>query len=89
MGLFPKRVFKSITSRCSGRCKTQTRETNFYKITPMPLSCGDNVNSRATQFRIWATGIHRALGRKGFVLYYERIESGKGRSSVRIISVSC
>ena len=37
--------------------KTQTKETNFYNLDAI-ISVGYRVNSRrATQFRIWATGI--------------------------------
>ena len=57
--------------------KTQTRETNFYNLDAI-ISVGYRVNSRrATQFRIWATGILKEYMTKGFVLDDERLKQGK------------
>lgn len=54
--------------------KTQTRETNFYNLDAI-ISVGYRVNSRrATQFRIWATGILKEYMTKGFVLDDERLK---------------
>lgn len=56
--------------------KTQTRETNFYNLDAI-ISVGYRVNSRrATQFRIWATGILKEYMTKGFVLDDERLKQG-------------
>lgn len=57
--------------------KTQTKETNFYNLDAI-ISVGYRVNSRrATQFRIWATGILKEYMTKGFVLDDERLKQGK------------
>ena len=55
--------------------KTQTRETNFYNLDAI-ISVGYRVNSRrATQFRIWATGILKEYMTKGFVLDDDRLKN--------------
>lgn len=57
--------------------KTQTKPTNFYNLDAI-ISVGYRVNSRrATQFRIWATGILKEYMQKGFVLDDERLKQGK------------
>ena len=57
--------------------KTQMNETTFYNL-DMIISVGYRVNSRrATQFRIWATGILREYMQKGFVLDDERLKQGR------------
>lgn len=57
--------------------KTQTRETQFYNLDAI-ISVGYRVNSRkATQFRIWATGVLKEFMTKGFVLDDERLKQGK------------
>ncbi len=57
-----------------GKC--QTKLTAFYNLDAI-ISVGYRVNSqRATQFRIWATGVLREYMRKGFVINKERMEQG-------------
>ena len=57
--------------------KTQTKETNLYNIDAI-ISVGYRVNSRrATQFRIWATGVLKEYMIKGFALDDERLKQGK------------
>lgn len=56
--------------------KTQTRGVVFYNLDAI-ISVGYRVNSRrATQFRIWATGILKEYMKKGFVLDDERLKQG-------------
>ena len=57
--------------------KTQTKATNFYNLDAI-ISVGYRVNSRkATNFRIWATGILKEYMTKGFVMDDERLKQGK------------
>ena len=57
--------------------KIQYHETTFYNLDAI-ISVGYRVNSRrATQFRIWATGILREYMQKGFVLDDERLKQGR------------
>ncbi len=57
--------------------KTQTKLTAFYNLDAI-LSVGYRVNSRkATQFRIWATGILKEYMIKGFAMDDERLKQGK------------
>ncbi|MGF6376939.1 hypothetical protein M2140_002018 [Clostridiales Family XIII bacterium PM5-7] len=57
--------------------KTQTRETMFYNLDAI-ISVGYRVNSRkATNFRIWATGILKEYMTKGFAMDDERLKQGK------------
>ena len=57
--------------------KIQYHETTFYNLDAI-ISVGYRVNSRrATQFRIWATGILREYIQKGFVLDDERLKQGR------------
>lgn len=57
--------------------KTQTKATKFYNLDAI-ISVGYRVNSRkATQFRIWATGVLKEYLTKGFVLDDERLKQGK------------
>lgn len=57
--------------------KTQTKEKNFYNLDAI-ISVGYRVNSRkATQFRIWATGVLKEYMTKGFALDDERLKQGK------------
>lgn len=57
--------------------KTQTRDTQFYNLDAI-ISVGYRVNSRkATQFRIWATGILKEYMTKGFAMDDERLKQGK------------
>lgn len=57
--------------------KTQTKETNFYNLDAI-ISVGYRVNSRrATNFRIWATGILKEYMTKGFAMDDERLKQSK------------
>lgn len=57
--------------------KTQSRDTLFYNLDAI-ISVGYRINSRkATQFRIWATGVLKEYMTKGFVLDDERLKQGK------------
>ena len=57
--------------------KTQTNTTQFYSMDAI-ISVGCRVNSRrATNFRIWATGILKEFMTKGFVLDDERLKQGR------------
>ena len=57
--------------------KTQTKETNYYNLDAI-ISVGYRVNSRrATNFRIWATGILKEYMTKGFALDDERLKQSK------------
>ena len=54
-----------------------TRLIDFYNLDTV-ISVGYRVNSRrATQFRIWATGILKEFIKKGFVLDDERLKQGE------------
>lgn len=54
-----------------------TRSIDFYNLDAV-ISVGYRVNSRrATQFRIWATGILKEFIKKGFVLDDERLKQGE------------
>jgi hypothetical protein len=57
--------------------KTQKKGTQFYNLDAI-ISVGYRVNSRrATNFRIWATGVLKEYMTKGFVLDDERLKQGK------------
>ena len=57
--------------------KTQTKEAQFYNLDAI-ISVGYRVNSRrATQFRIWATGVLKEYMIKGFAMNDERLKQGK------------
>lgn len=57
--------------------KTQTKETNYYNLDAI-ISVGYRVNSkRATNFRIWATGIIKEYMTKGFAMDDERLKLSK------------
>lgn len=59
------------------RGKTQSRETKFYNLDAI-ISVGYRVNSRrATQFRIWATGILKEYIIKGFAMDDERLKQAR------------
>ena len=54
-----------------------SRSSKFYNLDAI-ISVGYRVNSRrATQFRIWATGVLKEYMTKGFVLDDERLKQGK------------
>lgn len=53
------------------------RKVDFYNLDAI-ISVGYRVNSqRATQFRIWATGVLHNYMRKGFIINKERMEQGR------------
>ena len=57
--------------------KTQQKLTKFYNLDAI-ISVGYRVNSlRATNFRIWATGILKEYMIKGFAMDDERLKQGK------------
>ena len=57
--------------------KTQTTDTMYYNLDAI-ISVGYRVNSKkATQFRIWATGVLKEYMTKGFVLDDERLKQGQ------------
>ena len=57
--------------------KTQTTDSQFYNLDAI-ISVGYRVNfHRATQFRIWATGVLKEYMTKGFALDDERLKQGK------------
>lgn len=61
--------------------KTQTKETNFYNLDAI-ISVGYRVNSRrATNFRIWATGVLKEYMIKGFAMDDDRLKQGKAAFS--------
>lgn len=54
-----------------------TRIVTFYNLDAV-ISVGYRVNStKATKFRIWATGVLKEYMQKGFVLDDERLKQGK------------
>jgi hypothetical protein len=70
-------VFAITTQHGAIEGKTQNKETQFYNLDAI-ISVGYRVNSRrATQFRIWATGVLKEYMQKGFVLDDERLKQGK------------
>ncbi|HJI72869.1 MAG TPA: virulence RhuM family protein [Veillonellaceae bacterium] len=57
--------------------KTQTKDVDYYNLDAI-ISVGYRVNShRATQFRIWATGVLKEYMIKGFALDDDRMKQGK------------
>ncbi len=69
-------VAKIATVQTEGRRQVQ-RLVDFYNLDAI-LSVGYRVNSRkATQFRIWATGILKEYMIKGFAMDDERLKQGK------------
>ena len=73
--LFPKWKQPHITVLWTIRRRPEKQ--NFYNLDAI-ISVGYRVNSRrATQFRIWATGILKEYMTKGFVLDDERLKQGK------------
>jgi hypothetical protein len=55
---------------------TQTNDTKFYNLDAI-IAVGYRVNSsKATKFRIWATGVLKEFIKKGFVLDDERLKQG-------------
>lgn len=65
----------SVVQKEGGR--SVTRRTKFYNLDAI-ISVGYRVNSRrATQFRIWATGVLKEYMTKGFALDDERLKQGR------------
>lgn len=72
----PATVSKMETVQTEGT-RQVTRLIDFYNLDAV-ISVGYRVNSRrATQFRIWATGILKEFIKKGFVLDDERLKQGE------------
>lgn len=69
-------VLERTTAHGAMPGKTQTKGTQFYNLDAI-ISVGYRVNSRkATQFRIWATGVLKEYMTKGFALDDERLKQG-------------
>ena len=69
--------FATTTQHGAIEGKTQTRDTAFYNLDAI-ISVGYRVNSkRATNFRIWATGVLKEYITKGFAMDDERLKQGK------------
>ncbi|MEG1469339.1 MAG: virulence RhuM family protein [Anaerovoracaceae bacterium] len=70
-------VLETTTEHGAIKGKTQTNLTKFYNLDAI-ISVGYRVNSRkATNFRIWATGILKEYMTKGFAMDDERLKQGK------------
>ena len=69
---------KAVTEKISATASDgKNYLTQFYNLDAI-ISVGYRVNSRrATQFRIWATGVLKEYISKGFVLDDERLKQGK------------
>lgn len=68
----------SVTEKISATASDgKNYNTNFYNLDAI-ISVGYRVNShRATQFRIWATGVLKEYMIKGFAMDDERLKQGK------------
>ena len=72
-----KKKIATTTAHGAIEDKTQTHNTMFYNLDAI-ISVGYRVNSRkATQFRIWATGVLKEYMIKGFAMDDERLKQGK------------
>ena len=70
-------ILETTTEHGAIKGKTQTKATKFYNLDAI-ISVGYRVNSRkATNFRIWATGILKEYMIKGFTMDDERLKQGK------------
>lgn len=70
-------VFAQTTQHGAMEGKEQHRLVQFYNLDAI-ISVGYRVNSkRATQFRIWATGVLKEYMIKGFALDDERLKQGE------------
>lgn len=70
-------ILETTTRHGAMANKTQTKPVAFYNLDAI-ISVGYRVNStRATHFRIWATGVLKEYMRKGFALDDERLKQGK------------
>ncbi len=69
--------FTHTTQHGAIQGKTQDRNVTYYNLDAI-ISLGYRVNSaKATQFRIWATGVLKEYIKKGFVLDDERLKQGE------------
>lgn len=69
--------FATTTQHGAIKGKTQSKLTQFYNLDAI-ISVGYRVNSRrATNFRIWATGVLKEYMIKGFVMDDERLKQGR------------
>ena len=70
-------ILETTTEHGAIAGKTQTKPTRFYNLDVI-ISVGYRVNSRkATNFRIWATGVLKEYMIKGFAMDDERLKQGK------------
>lgn len=70
-------ILETTTEHGAIAGKTQTKPTKFYNLDAI-ISVGYRVNSRkATNFRIWATGVLKEYMTKGFAMDDERLKQGK------------
>ena len=70
-------ILETTTEHGAIAGKTQTNLTKFYNLDAI-ISVGYRVNSRkATNFRIWATGVLKEYMTKGFAMDDERLKQGK------------
>lgn len=70
-------ILETTTEHGAIAGKTQTNPTKFYNLDAI-ISVGYRVNSRkATNFRIWATGVLKDYMTKGFAMDDERLKQGK------------
>ena len=70
-------ILETTTEHGAIAGKTQTNATKFYNLDAI-ISVGYRVNSRkATNFRIWATGVLKEYMIKGFAMDDERLKQGK------------
>ena len=67
-------ILETTTEHGAIEGKTQTKSTKFYNLDAI-ISVGYRVNSRkATNFRIWATGILKEYMTKGFAMDDDRLK---------------
>jgi len=70
-------ILETTTEHGAIEGKTQTKATKFYSLDAI-ISVGYRVNSRkATNFRIWATGVLKEYMTKGFAMDDDRLKQGK------------
>ena len=70
-------ILETTTQHGAIKDKTQQQTTQYYNLDAI-ISVGYRVNSRrATQFRIWATGVLKEYMIKGFAMDDERLKQGK------------
>jgi hypothetical protein len=72
-------ILEHTTRHGAMKGKTQTQEVKFYNLDVI-ISVGYRVNSqRATQFRIWATGILKQYLIKGYAVNEKRLLETKNQ----------